>query len=94
MGQGIEIFNPDGSRQFSIGDRVVRMLRVQSTGTSNGSVSVAAAASKGTLVPVVAPKTTTGIPPTAAVSGGTLSWDFGSTPAGSRADATILRMGY
>ncbi|MEG3791070.1 hypothetical protein V1318_13150 [Lysobacter sp. CCNWLW3] len=89
MPSGIQVFNEDGTLQFDTSNRLYRMLTIQYTGTSNGSVNVSGLSSQGTAQVDVLPTGTTGVSPSVNVSGDVVSWDFGGTPTDSRRDSYL-----
>lgn len=78
-----EIRNADNSLQFGLDSRVLRVLEVRSTGTTNGSVSVVGA-TQGSVVGVELNAPDSGITPEITASGTTVSWNFGTAPVASR----------
>lgn len=90
MPQGLEVYNPDGSLQFSTVNRVYRMIAAQVTGTADGSVNVPGLSAQGTPVVAVTPTATGNVPPSASVSGDTVSWTFSGTPVPNRRDSSLF----
>lgn len=75
---GFQLLNPDGSIQFDVSNRVIRMLAV-SDASGNGS-AVVPALSEGTPIVAVAVSDESKVAPSVTVSGTTVSWSYGSTP--------------
>lgn len=94
MPSGIQVFNADGTLQFDTSNRLYRILTIQYTGTSNGSVNVSGLSSQGTAQVDVLPTGTTGVLPSVNVSGDVVSWGFGGAPIGSRRDSYLTIGAY
>ena len=90
MPAGIEVYNADGSLQFSsISHRLCTVLDIFQTGLANGSRTVAGLANRDGM----ALKYTLGYGyrPTVTISGTTVSWTF---PADGKSNTTILVLGF
>lgn len=88
MAQGIEVFNADGSLQFSTASRLLRTLLDIDTGTANGSATVQMAGA-GSIVLAQEAASDIKQPPTVSQSGNTVSWDFSATAVVDRQSAKI-----
>lgn len=79
MPAGFEVYNADGSLQFSLDNRLLRTLTVQTASGGAGSVTVAAG--QGSLTAAVAPVANVedAAVPSVSVSGNTVSWTAGTS---------------
>lgn len=92
MAAGFELYNANGTLQFSTNNRMMRVLTVADTGTGNGSVTNASL-SEGTAL-VGASSAEGKKAPTITVTGNTVSWSFGSTPTAERGNTHLSIMVY
>lgn len=80
MAAGIEVYNPDGSLQFGIGNRLFRTLSSQISDSAAGSMTVPGASSQGTVVGVATllDSSDDATPRRVSRSGDTINWNAGS----------------
>lgn len=83
MAQGLQIWDAAGNLIFDTNTLAPRILTSIAIGTTNGSQSVSVPAGNN----VVAQPRDSSV--SAGVSGGTLSWNWGTTPSGLRNADTI-----
>lgn len=88
MGHGIQVFNPDGSLQFDVANRLYRRLTFVNTGTNDGAIAVSAA-TQGTVVAAEVTEASAGVTPRVTSSGTTVSWSFGGAPTSDRRAVTL-----
>ena len=78
MTAGFQVFNSDGSLQFDTSTRTFRPVMSFSTGTSNGSKTIANLTDAGTPEVFMLGKLNGG-EPAITISGNTVSWAFDSS---------------
>lgn len=93
MGMGIEVYNADGSLQFNLGNRVYRLLTISLIGTTTSGSITNAQLATGTPIVGTIFSDPTRVAPTVTTSGSTVSWNYGSTPVGSRDPGLRISVG-
>lgn len=89
----IECYNADGSLQFNLDNRILRVLGTITTGTTDGSQTIAGV-DQGEVIAVGRTAPDGGVTATVTKSGSGVAWTFNGAPANQRKNITYDVMVY
>lgn len=89
----LEIYNANGTLQFNLDNRLLRILTRINSGTSDGSATVAGV-NQGDVVGVGVTVPEGGVTPVLTQTGTGVSWSFGGAPTAERKAIDIDIMVY
>lgn len=84
MPAGLQVFDASGNLQLEISDRVYRLLTFVDIPTTNSGSQAIAGLDGGSAVIGAVTVNTSRRGPTLGISGGSLTWNYGSIPSGER----------